>query len=461
MTVAHSLNRVANWHVNLDQPNLALPLHEEALAIFTACADTRGIAETLDLLGIANYLHGDLDACTMYCERAIPLFRELNDLRQLSSLLSTIAVNGGDPTTIAVPAFREAAYWIRCGEEGLAIARDIGWTAGEAFAHFALCVATSARGQLGRALREADAALACAERVDHRQWRIAARCALGVAWSELLDVDRAEAELAEGLAAARLSGSTFWVNTFVALLASLHVAVGQVDRAAALLDTASLAERPRASMGQRQCWFTRAEVALAREQPERALQIIDVLASFDQHRARVEAMPQILHLKGQALIQLDRSEEAEQAFLKARESAAYFGFRTLFWKIDAARGRLLLDLGRAADAMDALRDARDAIEALADSVDDASLREQYQQRALARLPAEARARFLASPSTRLSRRELEVLRLIVDGKSDREIAASLSISHRTVMRHVTGILTKLDANSRTAAATLAVRQNLV
>ena len=54
-----------------------------------------------------------------------------------------------------------------------------------------------------------------------------------------------------------------------------------------------------------------------------------------------------------------------------------------------------------------------------------------------------------------------MLRLIVDGQSDREIAAALSISHRTVMRHVTGILTKLDVSSRTAAATLAVRQNLV
>jgi DNA-binding NarL/FixJ family response regulator len=54
-----------------------------------------------------------------------------------------------------------------------------------------------------------------------------------------------------------------------------------------------------------------------------------------------------------------------------------------------------------------------------------------------------------------------VLRLIVEGRSDREIASALSISPRTVMRHVTGILTKLDVTSRTAAATLAIRQELV
>ncbi|MGH9172833.1 MAG: response regulator transcription factor, partial [Vicinamibacterales bacterium] len=60
----------------------------------------------------------------------------------------------------------------------------------------------------------------------------------------------------------------------------------------------------------------------------------------------------------------------------------------------------------------------------------------------------------------LSPRELDVLRLIVEGKTDREIAEALFISHRTVMRHVTGVLNKLGVNSRTAAATLAVREGI-
>ena len=61
----------------------------------------------------------------------------------------------------------------------------------------------------------------------------------------------------------------------------------------------------------------------------------------------------------------------------------------------------------------------------------------------------------------LSPREMDVLRLIIDGKTDREIADALFISHRTVMRHVTGILNKLGVNSRTAAATLAVRDGMI
>ena len=64
------------------------------------------------------------------------------------------------------------------------------------------------------------------------------------------------------------------------------------------------------------------------------------------------------------------------------------------------------------------------------------------------------------PTQGLSPRELDVLHLLVDGKSDREIAAELFISHHTVMRHVSNILGKLGVDSRTAAATYAVRHGL-
>jgi non-specific serine/threonine protein kinase len=61
----------------------------------------------------------------------------------------------------------------------------------------------------------------------------------------------------------------------------------------------------------------------------------------------------------------------------------------------------------------------------------------------------------------LSARELEVLQLITAGHPDREIALALSISPRTVQSHVTAILTKLNAHSRSEAAAIAVRRGLV
>ena len=62
--------------------------------------------------------------------------------------------------------------------------------------------------------------------------------------------------------------------------------------------------------------------------------------------------------------------------------------------------------------------------------------------------------------TTLTPREAEVLRLLAQGLSDREIAEGLFLSSRTVGGHVTSLLTKLDLDSRTAAAVYAVRHGL-
>jgi DNA-binding CsgD family transcriptional regulator len=66
----------------------------------------------------------------------------------------------------------------------------------------------------------------------------------------------------------------------------------------------------------------------------------------------------------------------------------------------------------------------------------------------------------ANAAAILTRRELDVVRLIVDGKSNQEIAEALVISPNTVATHVANIMNKLGVESRTAAATYAIRHGL-
>jgi DNA-binding NarL/FixJ family response regulator len=65
---------------------------------------------------------------------------------------------------------------------------------------------------------------------------------------------------------------------------------------------------------------------------------------------------------------------------------------------------------------------------------------------------------LATPAMILTKREREVLRLLVEGSTNRAIAEALSVSIETVKSHVHHIMQKMHAKDRTQAAVIATRQ---
>jgi ATP/maltotriose-dependent transcriptional regulator MalT len=67
----------------------------------------------------------------------------------------------------------------------------------------------------------------------------------------------------------------------------------------------------------------------------------------------------------------------------------------------------------------------------------------------------------AAPPGGLSAREVEILRLVATGLTNRAIADALTISERTVDRHVSNIFTKLDVSTRAAATAFAYEHGLV
>ncbi len=127
----------------------------------------------------------------------------------------------------------------------------------------------------------------------------------------------------------------------------------------------------------------------------------------------------------------------------------------LFDAIQAGAAGYLLKNTSAAELIDALQRAQAGEAILAPSMA-ARLLEEFRSLAAAapREPA-------AALSPELSEREVEVLRLVAQGLSNKEIADALNLSEHTVKTHLANILAKLHLRSRAHAAAYAVQAGLV
>jgi len=142
----------------------------------------------------------------------------------------------------------------------------------------------------------------------------------------------------------------------------------------------------------------------------------------------------------------------------------------------AARGAVLLAEGKVAEALPVLRDACRRWYELGSAYDAAGtcvrLAEAYRafgdaasadaelvraEAVYERLGARRPIRELPDG---LTPREYEVLRLVADGRSNREIGAALFISDRTVARHLTNVYNKIGVTSRAKAARYAIDHHL-
>jgi LuxR family maltose regulon positive regulatory protein len=135
-------------------------------------------------------------------------------------------------------------------------------------------------------------------------------------------------------------------------------------------------------------------------------------ASFELARARVEL--------ARSLLALGRTDEARQEIQRAIDL-----FAELKAELEVSRARELLDTAAKADG---------------------------------RLRSSAQA---ASRDAGLTKREIEVLRLLGAGLSNQAIAEQLFVSEHTIHRHVANIFTKLSVSSRAAAVAQAARRGLL
>jgi len=230
-------------------------------------------------------------------------------------------------------------------------------------------------------------------------------------------------------------------------LARLRLAQGQLDAAKTaicrLLDEAREDERSRSAL-----LSTYVEIMLAAGDVPSARAAADELSALAAALASDYLGAVAAQAMGAVLLGEGRPSEALSRLRKA-----WGTWRELDAPYDAARTGVLIGL---------------ACRALGDE-DAAAIELEASERTFRSLGAapdlvrvgQLRPRPETSTGSRLTGREIEVLRLVAAGKSNRAIADELGISEKTIARHVSNIFTKLGLSSRAAATAWAYRQNLV
>jgi len=276
------------------------------------------------------------------------------------------------------------------------------------------------RGELGPARRHLTAALETARRLDIFSMQV--DCAASLALVADFDSDPDEALERCGFLLSRWERSEdhHYAVWGLRLSASLFAGAGRMDEAHACAEGLT---RIATSSGHGDALAALAhalgEIALAEGEPELAAEQMGRAVELHRELRIPAERVQILHRAGVALAAAGQRESAIE-----RQAEAYRLARQL-----AARPLA----GRAAAAIEALGES-----------------------------AEQRlGRAAADGESPLTRREQEVIRLVAEGKTNREIAAELFLSPRTVDMHVRNILGKLDCRSRAEASVKAGEAGLL
>ena len=274
--------------------------------------------------------------------------------------------------------------------------------------------------------------------------RLAGQPAVGSAFYQQAELQRLRGDLAKAEDGYRQASD--WGRSPQPGLALLRLAQGQVEPAVAAIRLAL--DEADGLVARARLLPAFVEIALAgrdtRSAGAAAGELSEIAAALDApllHAAAAQARGAVLLADGEARGALDA---LRMAYKRWHEIEAPY---------EAARVRVLIGL---------------ACRQLGDE-DSGAMELDAARRALEQLGAEpdlARMRELSGrpdskPVGGLTVREVEVLRLVASGKTNRAIADDLVISEKTVARHVSNIFTKLGLSSRSAATAYAYEHDLV
>ena len=380
------------------------------------------------LVGFARHLAGDTHSGIAAIREALVIAEDEFDDVDLMLAAGRAGFYVGDDTAA-----------LRFHTRIVSRARSIGSIGCLAIAGTRLALAETLTGRWSEANATAEETLRLAEDTGQRELEAHAIVwlALIAAWQGDEERSRAHLDRARSITATRplnlVDDASRWV------LATIELGVGRAPAALAQLEPISHPVVARLAS------LDRVEAAVGAGRPDLAQSWLENLATFAQAADAAWARARLAHCRA-AIVADPGEREAlyEEALREHGESARPFERA----RTELAYGEFLRRHRRRVDAREHLRPALETFVALE--------AKQWAERARAELRASgenARSR-RADGETRLTAQEFQIARFVAQGLSNREVAAQLFLSPRTVDFHLRNVFTKLGIASRTELATL-------
>jgi ATP/maltotriose-dependent transcriptional regulator MalT len=411
--------------------------------------DRPGYATACSIGAIGSTMIGDVEGVRRRCAEAVPLIDAMRNEELANDLLSRTL----DPLAAAflyADRFDEAT---RIAERSLTVARAVGqgqvlpilfWTG----------VIRTARGDLAGAANVLDLAVDIARSTGHAEgivWNLIGRSQSAVAEGDYEAALAMAEEADDVMRRGEPSFLSMWAG--FALAAALHATGGHERAEEVLLETAGGPELPRFPAP----WRTRGYELLANSRLGQG-RVDEARAAAEAAQATADAlgllMPQALANRATAAVALATGEveTAARLALAAADAATEVGA-----PIDSAGARVLA--GRALAGAGKRDEAIEQLELAATTFDKhgAERRREEAQRELGKLGRRSYRRSRAgkqdgSGIETLTERELEVAWLVVDRKTNAQIASELFLSEKTVESHIRHLFQKLGVSSRVEVA---------
>jgi DNA-binding NarL/FixJ family response regulator len=287
-------------------------------------------------------------------------------------------------------------------------------------------------------------ALEVAHRALEQLSRPTSRSAAGAALYCIAELHRLRGDFAEAEEAYRQARQ--WQSSPQPGLARLRLALGEIDAAHAIMRLAL--DEVHDPAGRCPVLDAYIETSLAANEMNSARKAVAELMEIAQRHNAPYLVALSAHASGAVLLAEHKVENSLGALRRA-----WTVWRELEAPYEAARTQVLIaaafrESGDAASAAIELDTARETFRKLGAAAD------------LARADSLFNKAAIKVPGS-LSAREVEVIRLVASGRTNRDIASELGISEKTVARHISNIFNKLDLTSRASATAYAYENRLI